>query len=92
MEQNTPSGIDWRYTARKVRLGPFDSYVVFPPLIIFALKIGWFTFFIMLGTIAVMWVVEIFLHMPLGTFLRMIRRFVAGSRRSAVPWWRQKRL
>lgn len=86
------SGIDWRYTAMKPRLGPFDSYLVFPPLLFFALHLRWWTFFVMIGTIVSLWLIEIFLSMPLGVALRTFRSFIAGSSRPAIPWWKKTKL
>lgn len=91
MSENV-SGIDWHYTAKKPRLGPFDSYLVFPPLMVFALHVRWSTFFVMVTVIVVLWLVEIFLSMPLGVALRMMRSKVAGNMRPAVPWWKKTEL
>ena len=86
------SGINWRYTAMKPRIGPFDAYLVFPPLFVFALHIKWWTFFVMVTTILVMWLVEIFLSMPMNVALRTIRSGIAGSIRPAIPWWKKTKL
>lgn len=86
------TGIQWRFTAYKVRIGPFDAMVVLPPLLLFAMHIHVWTA-IVLGIVVVgMWVVEIFFHMPLSVAIRSIRAFVAGRRRPAVPWWRERSL
>lgn len=76
----------------KPRLGPFDAYLVFPPLLFFALNIKWWTFGLMIGVILTMWLVEIFLSMPMNVALRSIRCFMAGSIRTAVPWWKRTKL
>lgn len=86
------SGIDWRYTAYKPRLGPFDAYLVFPPILLFAIHVRWSTFFLMLLVIVSMWLVEIFLSMPLKIALRSLRNQMAGSIRPAIPWWKKLRL
>jgi hypothetical protein len=44
------------------------------------------------GVIGVMWIIELFYHMPLGIVWRRTRSFMAGNRRSAVPWWKENRL
>jgi hypothetical protein len=88
----TPSGIDWRYTANKVRIGPFDAYIVLPPLLLFLLHIQWWTFFLMLGAITLMWTIELFFSVPLSIALRSIRRLAAGNKRPIVPWWKVNRL
>lgn len=86
------SGINWRYTAYKARLGPFDANLVFPPIIIFALHISWFTFILMILVIIVMYMVEIFMSMPLRIALRSLRNSAAGSLRTAIPWWKKMSL
>lgn len=89
---STSSGIQWRFTAYKVRIGPFDAMVVLPPLLLFAMHIKVWTAAILAIVIVTMWVIELFFHMPLGVALRAGRSFIAGKRRSAVPWWRERRL
>ncbi len=90
--QGTPSGIDWRYTAMKVRIGPFDAMIVFPPLLLFAAKISWFTFIFATCIILAMWLIEIFLRMPLPIVYRTFRSYMAGPIRQVVPWWKKKNL
>lgn len=89
---NTPSGIEWRYTAKKVRLGPFDSYVVVPPLILFAMHIKFWTFMLAVVAVSVMWVLELFFRLPLPEAIRVVRSSIAGERRAATPWWKIRRL
>jgi intracellular multiplication protein IcmT len=84
--------IQWRYSAMKVRIGPFDALVVVPPLLLFLMHIRWWTFSLAIGITVIMWIVELYLHMPLGVVYRSLRSSFAGSRRSVVPWWKQKRL
>lgn len=88
----TASEIEWRYTAKKVRLGPFDASIVTPPFLLFSLHIAWWTFAMMVSAIAILWIIEITLHMPLNVALRSARSFVAGSLRSTVPWWKNNSL
>lgn len=88
----TPSGIDWRYTSMKVRIGPFDALIVFPPLLFFAMNIAWWTFMIAAGVIVVMWLIEIFLRMPLNIVYRSFRSNLAGNIRYVVPWWKKNNL
>lgn len=91
MNQNTPSGIEWRYTAKKVRIGPFDANAIVPPFILFMMNIKLWTFGLALATVAIMWVLEVFFRMPASEAIRSGRRFVAGQRRNAVPWNEQRR-
>jgi site-specific recombinase len=86
------SDIEWRYTARRVRVGPFDAAVVLPPLLLFAMRIRWWTFFLAIFTIMVLYVIELFFQLPLPVALRSIRSYLAGRRRYAVPWWKMKSL
>jgi hypothetical protein len=88
----TPSGIEWRFTANKVRLGPFDAFVVIPPLVLFLMYIKFWTFMLALFVICVMWQIEVFLQMPLGVAARTLRRLTTGRRRSVVPWWKVQSL
>jgi hypothetical protein len=39
----TASNIQWRYTALKVRVGPFDALVVMPPLLLFLMHVRTWT-------------------------------------------------
>ena len=89
--QGTPSSIDWRYTAMKVRVGPFDAMVVFPPLIIFAMSISWWTFGFAVLVIVVMYMAEVFMRMPLKIVLRSMRSSLAGDIRMVVPWWKKNK-
>lgn len=82
-------GILWKYTAMKARLGPFDAFLVFPPLLLFMMNIAWWTFIIMVVVIVTMWLIEIFLSMPMNVALRAFRSAIAGSKRPAVPWWKK---
>lgn len=85
------SGINWRYTGMKARLGPFDAFLVFPPMLFYAIHIKWWTFFLMLFVIVAMWMIEIFLGMPLNVALRTLRSKLAGDIRPSVPWWKKNK-
>lgn len=89
---STPSGMQWRYSAMKVRLGPFDATVVAPPLLLFLMHIKIWTFVIAVTVAIAMWIVELYFHMPLGVVRRSIRSFIAGDKRTAIPWWKQNHL
>ena len=91
-DDNTPSGIEWRYTAKKVRLGPFDSYVVVPPLVLFAMHIKLWTLLLAIGTVIVMWILELFFRLPLPEAVRVLRSKIAGNHRPSTPWWHMRRL
>ena len=89
---STNSGIQWRFTACKVRIGPFDAMIVLPPLLLFAMHIKLWTAILLAVVIITMWTIELFFHMPLGIALRAARSFIAGKKRPAVPWWKEQRL
>ena len=80
--------IDWRFTANKVRVGPFDAYVVLPPLLMFLMHARYWSLTIAVVAVCTMWFVEVFLHMPLSVALRTLRRMACGQRRPVVPWWK----
>src|SRR5512147_1210349 len=83
---------DWRYTTRKVRVGPFDAMVVIPFFLMFIGYAKPWTFGLLICVVALLWMIELFLSMPIMVVLRTVRCFVAGRRRSAVPWWKVKSL
>lgn len=89
---STNSEIQWRYSAMKVRLGPFDAMVVMPPLVLFFMHIRIWTLVLAIVVIFMMWVIELFLQMPKSVVWRSIRSFLAGNKRSIVPWWKETKL
>lgn len=91
-QTNTPSGIDWRYTAKKVRVGAFDANAVVPPLILFAMHIKLWTFILAVAVVVGMWILELFFRLPMKEAMRSGRRILAGERRSVTPWWQVRRL
>ena len=86
------SGINWRYTAMKPRIGPFDAYLTIPPFLLFVGHIRWWTFYIMLVMIVSLWMIEIFLDMPIFVALRTLRSRAAGPIRSTTPQWKKNSL
>ena len=86
------SGINWRFTAYKVRLGPFDAMVILPPLLLFVMHIRWWTAILLALVLATMYLIELFFDMPLSVALRKCRSFIAGRSRPAIPWWKQRKL
>lgn len=90
--ESTPSGIDWKYTSMKVRIGPFDAVIVFPPLLIFALKISYFTLGIAISVIICLWMIEIFLKKPIKIVYKSFRSSLAGNTRAVVAWRKKHRL
>lgn len=86
------SGIQWRFTAHKVRILGFDAMVVMPPLVLFAMHIRVWTAIVLAVVVLGMWMVELFFQMPLSVARRSLRSFVAGRHRPVVPWWKERRL
>jgi intracellular multiplication protein IcmT len=75
----------WRDSARYPKFFIFDSRAVFP-LLLCMLHIQWWTV-----TVAVVAAGFFTLLLRYGftvaTFLRWLRSTIAGSRRTAIPWW-----
>lgn len=92
MAENTPSGIEWRYTAKKVRIGAFDANAIVPPLLLFAMHIKWWTFVLALIVVFSMWILELFFRLPMKEAMRTGRRILAGKHRPVTPWWEERRL
>jgi|AntRauTorckE5430_2_1112549.scaffolds.fasta_scaffold00008_18 intracellular multiplication protein IcmT len=76
---------NWQNTGREPKLWVMNSTTSFP-LLLFMLNISWNTFFLVLGTIFVFFVLEYY-GFNLKVFGRFLRSFLAGSRKVARPWW-----
>lgn len=87
-----PTGIEWRFAAKRPKFLFLDAAVAVPFFMIAVLHstvITWTLFtLVCLG----LWVCEHFLKMPFADVYRSVRRILAGSRRPAVPWWKQNKL
>ena len=78
-------GAHWRDSARSPKLWIFDYRATFP-LVVMMFHISWGTFFMAL---AVMIFFTVLSHygFSLPVFIRVIRSFLAGKRKLAIPWW-----
>ena len=80
----------WRYTALPVRLFMLDARACVP-LLIGITKWSWTTFYIaVLGTAFFGFLSWAGLTVP--ALFRLVRRYLVGRRRPAVPAWQRRRL
>jgi intracellular multiplication protein IcmT len=87
MATNTPdAGAHWRDSARTPRFFFMDSLAAFP-LFIFILHIRLWTFFLALGIMLFLIILERF-KFTIPVFFRWLRATLAGPIRVAKPWWR----
>ena len=76
---------NWQDTGRDTKLWIMNSTTSFP-LLLFLVNVSWTTFFVVLVTMAVFFTLEYYGFKP-KVFFRFVRSFLAGSRKSARPWW-----
>ncbi len=80
----------WRNTAQPVRLFMLDARACLP-ILCFLVYWSWATFYIaLMGT--VFFSVISFFGLTLPAMMRLARRFLVGSVRTAVPAWKRRRL
>jgi intracellular multiplication protein IcmT len=80
----------WRNTGQPVRVLMLDARACLP-ILCFVVKWSWITFYIA-ATGTVFFAALSFLGLTLPAFLRLGRRFLVGSTRTAVPAWKRRRL
>ncbi len=76
----------WRDAARNPRFYIMDALAALP-LLLFMLHITLWTFLTALGFIAFFTILERF-NFTVPVFFRWLRSTLAGSIKSAKPWWR----
>ena len=76
---------NWQDTGREAKFWILNASTSFP-LLLFLVNISWTTFFIVIITMAVFFTLDYY-GFNLRVFLRFLRSFAAGSRKSARPWW-----
>lgn len=80
----------WRFTGKPVQLLIFDARACVP-LLAFVVYWSWTTFYIaVIGTLffgTISW-----FGLTLPAVIRVVRRWLVGNRRPAVPAWRRRRL
>ena len=75
----------WRDSARSVRFFIWDGKTAFP-MVLFLVHIRWWTFVVaVLATL--FFTVLRYYGFTVDVFGRVIRNFLAGVRKSAIPWW-----
>lgn len=84
MQTGQPLG-NWQDTGRETKLWVMNSTTSFPVLL-FLVNISWTTFFVVLGTMAVFFVLDYYGFKP-KVFLRYVRSTLAGGLKSARPWY-----
>ena len=76
---------NWQNTGREAKLWIFNSTTSFPVLLLM-LNLSWNTFFLVIATMAVFFVLDYY-GFNIRVFFRFVRSFLAGSRKVARPWW-----
>ena len=84
---SVPPGASWRDSARGAKLWIFDANAAFP-LLIMAFHITWYTIAFAVSAMLFFTILSKY-GITIPVFLRMIRSFLAGPRKIAVPWWFQ---
>lgn len=79
----------WRNTMLPVRIFIADARVLIP-LMVVLVHIRLWTFYLALGGIALFAVLE-FLGLSFPAAMRLVRRWIVGRRRPAVPAWKKRR-
>lgn len=77
----------WRDSARHPRFFFVDARAAFP-LILFLVHIRLWTFVLAIVTMTFFFFIER-AGVRLGVFLRLVRTFLAGSHKTASPWWKR---
>jgi intracellular multiplication protein IcmT len=79
----------WRDTGKPVKVGMLDARACFP-LLVFIVYWSWTTFYIALIGVIFFSVIS-WAGMTVPATIRMVRRFLVGPFRPAVPAWKRRR-
>jgi intracellular multiplication protein IcmT len=79
----------WRNTALPVRIVFLDGRACLP-LLVFVVYWSWATFYIAIGGMAFFTIVS-WAGLTVASVLRLIRRWLIGPVRTAVPVWKRRR-
>lgn len=79
----------WRNTMLPVRVYVVDARVLIP-LMVVLVHIRLWTFYVALGGLAVFTALE-WLGLTFPAAVRTARRWIVGSRRTAIPAWKKRR-
>ncbi len=85
MQQPTDNA-HWRDSAREARFLFIDATAAIP-LLIFLVHIRTWTFVVASLIIAFLTILKRF-GFTVVVFMRIFRSFLAGSRKMAIPWWK----
>lgn len=85
LNQQPTMTASWRDSARPARFFIIDAKAAFPVLL-FLLHIAWWTFYVALITTLFFTALNKFGY-SIEVFLRIVRSFLAGPRKLAIPWW-----
>lgn len=77
----------WRDSARAARFFIVDARAAFP-FLLFLLHIRWWTFFLAIIAMCFFGLLERY-GFTVVVFMRLLRSFLAGPRKSAIPWWKK---
>lgn len=77
----------WRDSARSVKFFIWDGKAAYP-IVIFLVHMSLLTLGIALGTMLFFTVLNYFGY-TITVFFRVLRNWIAGSRKAAIPWWEE---
>ena len=80
----------WRYTAKPVMLVILDARACVP-LLLFTVHWAWWTLYLAVGCTVFFGLLS-WVGLTVPAFARMLRRWIVGPVRSAVPAWQRRRL
>ena len=80
----------WRYTAKPVMLVILDARACLPLLLV-AVWWAWWTFYLAVGATVFFSMISWF-GLTVPAFARLVRRWLVGAVRPAVPSWQRRRL
>lgn len=86
MDDQSIATAHWRDSARAAKLFIIDASVAFP-LFLFLVHIKLWTFVIAISCMLFFTVLGRYGY-SINVFLRIVRSFFAGARKTAIPWWR----
>ena len=86
MDNQSTANAHWRDSARSAKLFIIDASAAFP-LLLFLVHIRLWSFVIAALVMTLFTILNRYGYSA-SIFLRMLRCFFAGSRKVAIPWWR----
>ena len=86
MDNQSTANAHWRDSARPAKLFIIDANAAFP-LFLFLVHIKLWTFIVAASFMTFFTILNRYGY-SISVFLRIVRCFFAGSRKVAIPWWR----